>query len=604
MIEMSRLSPPPNLASATAISESAFPGIYRRDKTSPAIDVQSTVNGDGIDSFVSMPVGGALMPQREKPHDDDRLAPMPENRRLGYLSVAALIINKMIGTGIFSTPGTVLTGTGSSKGAALFLWVLGSITTLTGLLIYLEFGMLLPYNGGEFIYLQESYTRPKYLVGCIFACLFVIVGNTAPNCLVFAEYIISAFNPDSSDDRLLKFVALVCITFICTLHIFSRKVGIVTNNALALYKVLFLVFVCIAGLAALGGARVGGRNGDPYGKENLNNSFHQQSKTTPYSYAKSLLSILYTFRGWENANYVLSEVKMPKGNPTKTFKRGVFFAFALVSLLYLLANVAYFAALTAGEIEDAGAKLASKFFSKVFGNGSFTTRGLPVFVAACAFGNLIATTYAHSRVEQEVARQKILPFSTYWARNSPYGTPVGALTFHWIFSVILILATPNRDPSEGSAYTLVTNLRAYGQAWIAAAVAIGLATLHLHSRWAEWKPLVLKTKSIVYCFVAFYVAFNIFIIVMIWYPPEKQGAINSYVTPGVSTALIGFGILYWVVFAKVTPALGYQIEDEEEELADGTRWVTYKRYKTGFAASFDRWWKSRSWSGHNQTMDQ
>lgn len=44
-------------------------------------------------------------------------------------------------------------------------------------------------------------------------------------------------------------------------------------------------------------------------------------------------------------------------------------------------------------------------------------------------------------VEQEVARQKILPFSSYWARNSPYGTPVGALTFHWIFSVILILAS-------------------------------------------------------------------------------------------------------------------------------------------------------------------
>lgn len=51
---------------------------------------------------------------------------------------------------------------------------------------------------------------------------------------------------------------------------------------------------------------------------------------------------------------------------------------------------------------------------------------------------------------------------------------------------------------------------------------------------------------------------------MIWYPPDHQPAINSYVTPGVSTGLIGFGILYWVVFAKVTPALGYQIEDEEE----------------------------------------
>lgn len=95
---MSRSSPPPNLGAASGIPESAFPTIYRRDKTSPAVDVQSTVNGDGIDSFVSMLVGDPLVPQREKPRENDRLAPMPENRRLGYLSVAALIINKMIGT--------------------------------------------------------------------------------------------------------------------------------------------------------------------------------------------------------------------------------------------------------------------------------------------------------------------------------------------------------------------------------------------------------------------------------------------------------------------------------------------------------------------------
>lgn len=76
--------------------------------------------------------------------------------------------------------------------------------------------------------------------------------------------------------------------------------------------------------------------------------------------------------------------------------------------------------------------------------------------------------------------------------------------------------------------------------------------------------MVLKTRNIVYGFVTFYVLFNVFIIAMIWYPPDKQGAINSYVTPGVSTGLIGAGVLYWVLFAKVTPGLGYQIEDEEE----------------------------------------
>lgn len=152
----------------------------------------------------------------------------------------------------------------------------------------------------------------------MFACLFVIVGNTAPNCLIFAEYIVTAFEPDSkADGRLLKFVALAVITFICTMHIFSRTVGILTNNrshthfypcisfdtnpslVLALYKVAFLSFVCITGLAVLGGARVGGKHeGDPYGTENFKNAFHQQTKTTPYSYAKSMLSIIFAFRGW------------------------------------------------------------------------------------------------------------------------------------------------------------------------------------------------------------------------------------------------------------------------------------------------------------------
>lgn len=108
------------------------------------------------------------------------------------------------------------------------------------------------------------------------------------------------------------------------------------------------------------------------------------------------------------------------------------------------------------------------------------------------------------------------------------------------------------------------NLHSSQPNWYPAAVAIGLATLHFHSRWAEWRPAVLRSMKVVYALVAFYILFNLFIIVMIWYPPDHQGSINSYVTPGVSTSIIGFGVLYWIVFAKASPALGYQIEDEEE----------------------------------------
>ena len=71
------------------------------------------------------------------------------------------------------------------------------------------------------------------------------------------------------------------------------------EKALALYKVVFLVFVCIAGFVALAGVSVDDeRAGELYGKNNLHGAFRQRTKTTPYGYAKSLLSILYAFRGW------------------------------------------------------------------------------------------------------------------------------------------------------------------------------------------------------------------------------------------------------------------------------------------------------------------
>lgn len=82
----------------------------------------------------------------------------------------------------------MLKGTGGSKGAALFLWVLGSVATIAGLqipisinyagnrfsnvvsslLIFLEFGLLLPFNGGEFIYV---------LLGSFLYCIGLFLTN-------------------------------------------------------------------------------------------------------------------------------------------------------------------------------------------------------------------------------------------------------------------------------------------------------------------------------------------------------------------------------------------------------------------------------------------
>lgn len=55
-----------------------------------------------------------------------------------------------------------------------------------------------------------------------------------------------------------------------------------------------------------------------------------------------------------------------------------------------------------------------------------------------------------------------------------------------------------------------------------------------------------------------------------------MSTIPSYIAPTVATGVLAFGAIYWVGFAKVLPALGYEIDSEPDELIDGSRVVTYK----------------------------
>ncbi|PWW76825.1 hypothetical protein C7212DRAFT_295386 [Tuber magnatum] len=586
-IEMSQMS---DISRTQSPASSAFPSYFRREKNAHAVEsLPELPNSDGCPSEPNNKEEDSRDSRGEgRRKDAVYYAPIPEKQRLGYMSTAALIINKMIGTGIFSKPSSILRQTGS-KGGALFLWVTGGVMTLTGLFVYLEFGVALPFNGGELVYLDEAYTRPRYLASCMFAVFFVLLGNTAANTISFAKHMLVAFNDSeqSPDYRLQRFVALVCITFICLIHLFSRKMGIFINNALAAYKVGLLLFVVVSGFVCLGGGGGGDHEDVPYGAENLQNAF-EESSGSPYSYASAMLGVLYSYQGWENANYVLAEVKRPRGHESRTFKRAALVAFTIVTLLYILGNVAYFAASTTEEITQEGATVAARFFTKVFGNGPFVNRGLKVLVALSAFGNVVAVTYANSRVKQEIAKQRILPFSKFWASTSPYGTPVGALILHWIFTVIVIVATPNYTAKD-EAYNLVSVLFTYGHTWVGIFVSLGLITLPFHEKFSEWRPTIVSIKKL-YGLVALYITLNVFVIVLIWWPATTD-QIRSYVAPSVGTSVLAFGVLYWVGFAKVLPALGYHIDSEPDELVDGSRAVTYKRYKTGPALVLADWWE-------------
>lgn len=69
---------------------------------------------------------------------------VPKERfRLGYFSTACLVINRMIGTGIFNSPMAVIRGT-KSTGGALLLWFFGILYGLSGAHVYIKYGLNVP----------------------------------------------------------------------------------------------------------------------------------------------------------------------------------------------------------------------------------------------------------------------------------------------------------------------------------------------------------------------------------------------------------------------------------------------------------------------------
>lgn len=216
-------------------------------------------------------------------------------------------------------------------------------------------------------------------------------------------------------------------------------------------------------------------------------------------------------------------------------------------------------------------------------------------VALSIMGNFISSTYSVARVKQEIAKLRILPFSEFWARQSHYDTPMGALVLHWIVAALFIVLTP--DNRDDEVYNMVTDLFVYGQTWMFILVSLGVLALpHTQPAFRDWRPQMFSYRVLV-TLVAVFVTFNLFVIVLSWWPAsaavEAQKQIPTIVTPSVATAIIFFGIVYWIVFAKLLPALGYEVSSAPDELVDGSRVVTYRRHKTGFAKRVDDYWRRK-----------
>ncbi|KAF2158238.1 amino acid transporter [Myriangium duriaei CBS 260.36] len=512
---------------------------------------ESDIHRDDIDSSEALPQVG------EQRLDENTAGGL--GRHLGLFSTTFLIIGRIIGTGIFSTPSSIVSSVGS-VGAAILLWLAGLIISFAGLFIWLELGCMIPRSGGEKVYLEAAYKHPRLLATVVFAVQAILLGFTASGCIVFATNVMVAAGRTATEWE-QRGIAILVISFITLVHTFFPNIGVKGMNFLGILKIALLLFIVVTGWAILGGAS--SRVPDPH--VNFRNAFHG-SATSANLYATALFKVLNSYAGWNNAAYVLNEVR----NPVRTLKIAGPLGLATCGVLYLLANVAYFAAETPKEVAASKVTVASFFMLKVFGKSA--QKALSVLVALSAFGNVMTVTFAQSRVNQELAKEGVVPFPRFWASSWPFGSPSAGLILHFIPSFIVIVAIP-----FGDAYSFILDVEGYPSSVINFFVVVGFFWLRYSVPDAPrpfkvWLPVA-----------AFYMVAQAFLLVAPFLrPPGGKGdtSLPYWLYPVVGITVLVAGVIYWALWWKILPAIGrYRLIPKHGHLADGTAVIEYKREK-------------------------
>lgn len=338
-------------------------------------------------------------------------------KQISLVQSVAIIVGIIIGSGIFVSPVGILKNV-KSVGMSCVMWAVCGVFSGLCALCYAELGACIPQSGGEYIYIKRAFGQlPAFL--CLWINLIIIcpVGIAASS-FIFATYVLKPLFPDCEPpSTALRLLAALIVTLLISLNCINVKWSTKIQVVITSSKLAALALIIILGFIRLGKGEV----------ENYRASF-DDSDFSAGSMAIAFYSGFWAFGGWSYLNFLTDELI----EPHKNLPRAIIISISLVTFVYLIANIAYFAVLTPAEMLSSSA-VAVTFSDQTIPSAAWIT---PILIAISVVGSINGNSLSMSRLFMTGAENKHLP-KIISMINIKFLTPVPSLLTIMVLTVIM-----------------------------------------------------------------------------------------------------------------------------------------------------------------------
>ena len=356
---------------------------------------------------------------------------------LGLPTATFLVINMIIGSGIFFKAQGVLEATKGTPGFALAAWVFAGIINLCGGLTVAELSGAIPETGGMVIWLKRVFgNKTGYLAGWTYAFVFWPAYISA-QANVIALQLCKLFQIDLSQQ---KIIALSFIVFLFVMNFFGAKTGGIITNIFTVAKLIPVIVIIIAAFFFKGGSFSNLVPVLPVGGNPMSN----------FSIlGAAILSCMFAYDGWQHAGTVAGEMK----NPEKDLPLAITIGIAGVCVIYFIINVAYLYVLPAGILMKTATPAADVALT-LLGSG-IGTKLITVGILISVFGTLNGAILISTRIPYTMAIDKEIPYSEKFAKLHPkFKTSFASFLLMFIIGVIMTLSGSFNTLSDMAMFSL------------------------------------------------------------------------------------------------------------------------------------------------------